>query len=129
MIKTLSELGMRGKFFKLVLLYLGNPISTHRQLISFLMTRNWKFPLTLAIRQGCLLSPLISTALKILIMLLDKKRKQKVNMEKEEIKLLFVDDMIVYEENLKESIKKKTVGVIITRLGYKVNIQKIFFLF
>ena len=31
-------------------------------------------------------------------------------------KAVFVDDMIVYEENLKESIKKKIAGVIITRL-------------
>lgn len=38
--------------------------------------------------------------------------------------------MIVYEENLKESIKKKKncwSGIINKVAGYKVNIQKIFF--
>ena len=74
MMKTLSKLGMKGKFLKLIIPYM------HTQTANIILNgeKLESFPVTSEIRQGCLLSPLISTALEILIMLLNKKRKQKV---------------------------------------------------
>ena len=70
------------------------------------------FLLRSGIRQGCSNSPLpFSIVLEVLANTVrqdqKKKKKKGVQIKKEEIKLLlFADDMILYTENPKESIKK-----------------------
>lgn len=68
------------------------------------------FSLRLWTRQGCPLSPLLRNI--ILDVLEDAIRQEKeikgIQTGREDIKLsLFIDDMIVYVENTKESAKKK----------------------
>ena len=67
------------------------------------------FPLRSGIRQGCPLSPLLfNIVLEVLATSNQRrKRKKRIQIGKEEVKLsLFADDMILYIENLKDSIRK-----------------------
>ena len=60
------------------------------------------FPLRLGTRQGCPLSPYWKCQL-----YQSEKKRKGIQMSKEEVKLsLFADDMILYIENLKDSIRK-----------------------
>ena len=66
------------------------------------------FLLRSGIKQGCSHSPsLFSIVLEVLANTIRQDQKNGVQIKKEEIKLLLVaDDMILYTENPKESIKK-----------------------
>ena len=60
-------------------------------------------------RQGCSLSPLLfNTVLEVLaIAIREEKEIKGIQIRKEEVKFsLFADDMILYTENPKESIRK-----------------------
>lgn len=58
-------------------------------------------------RQGNVLSPLLSFVLEVLASTFMQEKKV-IHIGKEEIKLpVFTDDMNIYVEDLKESIKKK----------------------
>ena len=64
-----------------------------------------KFPLRNGTRQGCPLSPLLFTI--VLEVLATAIREEKEIKGKEEVKLsLFADDVILYIENPKDSIRK-----------------------
>ena len=57
----------------------------------------------------------------------EEKEKRGIQIGKEEVKLsLFADDMILYIENPKETIRKllELISEFIKFVGYKVNTQK-----
>ena len=67
------------------------------------------FPLRSGTRQGCPLSPLLlNKALEVLATAIrEEKKKKGIQIGKEKVKLsLFADDMILYIENPKDSIRK-----------------------
>ena len=66
------------------------------------------FPLRSGTRQGCPLSPLlVNIVLKVLAMAIREEKEIKgIQIEKEELKLsLFADDMLLYIEKPKETIR------------------------
>ena len=86
-------------------------------------------PVKLRTRQECPLSPLLfNVVLEILAMAIREEKEIKgIHIGKEEVKLwLFADDMILYIENPKETIRKllELISEFIKFVGYKVNTQK-----
>ena len=96
----------------------------------FLNGENLKaFPRRSGIRQGCLLSPLLfNILLEVLAIAIRKKKEIKgIQTGKEEVKLsLFADDMILYIENPKDSIRKllELISEFHKVAEYKINTQK-----
>ena len=87
------------------------------------------FPLRSGTRQGCPLSPLLfNIFLEVLATAIREEKEIKgIQIRKEEVKLsLFVDDMILYIENPKDSIRKllELISEFSKLGGYKINIQK-----
>ena len=84
------------------------------------------FPLRSGTRQGCPLSPLLFNI--VLEVLATAIREEKgIQIGKEEVKLLiFADDMILYTENPKDSIRKllEQISEFGKAAGYKINTQK-----
>ena len=97
-----------------------------------IILKNWKlkdFPLRLETRQECPLSPLLfNIVLEILATAIRQEKEIKgIQMRKKEVKLsLFANDVIIYRENAKDSIKKKKLLERINEFskvtGYKINI-------
>ena len=84
------------------------------------------FPLRSGTRQGCPLLPLLfNIALEILTTANREEKEIKgVQIRKEEVKLsLFADDMILYIENPKDSIRKllELISEFSKVAGYKIN--------
>ena len=80
------------------------------------------FPLRLGTRQGCPLSPYWKSQL-----YQSEKKRKGIQMSKEEVKLsLFADDMILYIENPKDSIRKllELINEFRKVAEYKINKQK-----
>ena len=80
-------------------------------------------------RQGCPFSSLLfNIVLEVLAMAIREEKEIKgIQIRKEEVKLsLFADDMIVYTENPKETIRKilELISEFSKVVGYKVNTQK-----
>ena len=89
------------------------------------------FSLRSGTRQGCSLSPLLfNTGLEVLATAIrDEKEIKGIQIGKEELKLsLFADDMLLYIENPKDSIRKllHLISEISKVAGYKINTQKSF---
>ena len=87
------------------------------------------FPLTSGTRQGCPLLPFVfNIVLEVLPMAIREEKEIKgIQIGKEEVKLsLFVDDMILYIENPKDTIRKslELIGEFSKGTGYKINTQK-----
>ena len=87
------------------------------------------FPLKSGIRQGCPLSPLLfNIILEVLATAIKEEKDTKgIQIGKKEVKLsLFADDMILYIENPKETIRKllELINEYSKVSGYKVNTQK-----
>ena len=87
------------------------------------------FPLRSGIRQGCPLSSLLfNIVLKVLATAIREEKEIKgIQIGKEEVKLsLFADDMILYVENPKYSIRKllELISEFTKVVGYKINTQK-----
>ena len=87
------------------------------------------FPLPSETRQGCSLSPLLfNTVLEVLATAIrDEKEIKGIQIGKEELKLsLFADDMLLYIENPKDSIRKllELISEFSKVPGYKINTQK-----
>ena len=87
------------------------------------------FPLRSGTRQGCPLSPLLfNIVLEVLATgIREEKEIKEIQMGKEEVKLsLFADDMILYIENPKDSIRKllELISEFSKVSGYKMNTQK-----
>ena len=90
----------------------------------------WKaFPLRSGTRQGCPLSPLLfNIVLEVLATAIREGKEIKgIQIGKEEVKFpLFSDDMILYIENPKDSIRKllELISEFGKVAGYKINTQK-----
>ena len=87
------------------------------------------FPLRSGTRQGCPLSPLLfNIVLEVLATTIREEKEIKgTQIRKEEIKLLlFADDMILYTEHPKDSIRKllELISEFSKVAGYKINTQK-----
>ena len=95
------------------------------------MVKNGKYtPLRSGMRQGCpLLPPLFNIVLEVLaIAIREEKEIKGIQIRSEEVKLsLFADDMILYIENPKDSIRKllELISEVSKVVGYKVNTQKL----
>ena len=87
------------------------------------------FTLRSGTRQGCPLSPLLfNIILKVLATAIrEEKEIKRIQIGKEEIKLsLFADDIILYIENPKDSIRKllELINEFSNVAEYKINTQK-----
>ena len=96
------------------------------------MAENLKaFPLRSETRQGCPLSPLLfNLVLEVLATSIREEKEIKgIQIGKEVVKLsLFADDMILYIENPKDSIRKllELISEFSKVVGYKINTNKSF---
>ena len=125
MIKTLQKMGTEGTYLNTVKAIYDKPTAN--------ITLNGKklkaFPLRSGTRQGCPLSPLLfNTVLEVLaIAIREEKEIKGIQIGKEEVMLsLFADDMILYKENPKDSIRKllELISEFSEVAGYKINTQK-----
>ena len=87
------------------------------------------FPLRSGTRQRCPFSPLLFIiVLEILVIAIREEKEIKgIQIGKEEVKLsLFADDMILYTENPKDTIRKllELISESSKVTGYKINTQK-----
>ena len=105
MIKTLQKMSIEGIYLKIVKAIYDKPttniILSGEKLKAFLLRSGT--------RQGCPLSPLLfNIVLEVLPTAIREEKEIKgIQIGKEEVKLsLFADDMILYIENLKDSIRK-----------------------
>ena len=84
------------------------------------------YPLRSGTRQGCPLSPLLfNIVLEVLATAIREEKEIKgIHIGKEEVKFsLFEEDMILYTENPKDSIRKllELISEFIKVAGYKIN--------
>ena len=102
--KTLQIMGIEGTYLNLV------KAIYDKLTANILNDEKLKaFPLRSGTRQGCPLSPLLlNIVLEVLATAIREEKEIKgIQIRKEEVKLsLFADDMILYTENPKDSIRK-----------------------
>ena len=124
MIKMLQKRDMEGTYLNIVKTIYDKPTAN----IIFSGEKLKAFLLRSGTRQWCPLSPvLFNIVLEVLATTIREEKKIKVTQIGNEVKLsLFADDMILYIENLKETIRKLLELIIefskITE--YKVSTQK-----
>ena len=125
MIKTLQKMSIEGTYLNIVKAMYDKPTAN-----IILNGETLKaFPLRLGTRQGCPLSPLMfNISLEVLATAIRKEKEIKgIQIRKEEVKItLLADDVILYIENPKDSIRK-LLGLIseFSKVaGYKINTQK-----
>ena len=124
-IKTLQNMNIEGTYLNIVKAIYDKPTAS----IILSGEKLKAFPLRSRTRQGCPLSPLLfSIILEVLATAIREEKEIKgIQIGKEEVKLsLFADDMILYIENPKDSIRK-LLGLIseFSKVaGYKINTQK-----
>ena len=126
MIKTLQKnSSIKGTYLNIVKAVYDKPtaniILSGEKLKAFLLRSGT--------RQGCPLSPLLfSIVLEVLaVAIREEKEIKEIQIRKEEIKLsLFADDMILYIENPKDSVKNplELISGFSKVAGYKVDTQK-----
>ena len=118
-------MGIGGIYLTIVKAMNNNPITN----IILNVEELKAFPLRSGTRQGCPLSPLLfNIVLEVLATAIREEKEIKgIQIGKEEVKLsLFADDMILYIENLKDSIRKllELISEFSKVAGYKSNTQK-----
>ena len=99
MIKTLTEVGREEIYFNIIKIY-------DKPRASVIRKETESLPLKSITRQGCPLSLLLfNTVLEVLSTAIRKTKEVKgIQIRREEVKLsLYVDDMILYRENPKDS--------------------------
>ena len=125
MLKTLQKMDMEGTY-----LNMGKAIYDKPTPNIILNGEKLKaFPLRSGTRQGCPLLPLLfNIVLEVLATAIrEEKEKKGIQVGKEDVKLsLFPDDMILYIENPKYSIRKllELTSEFSKVSGYKINTQK-----
>ena len=105
MIKTLQKMGTGGTYLNIVKAIYDKPTAN----IILNGEKLKAFPLRSGTGQGCPLSPLLfNRVLEVLATAIREEKEIKgIQIGKEEVKLsLFADDMILYIENPKDSIRK-----------------------
>ena len=125
MIKTLQRMGIEGTHVNIVKAIYDKPTA------NFILNdeKLKAFSLTSGTRQGCPLSPLLfNIILEVLATAIrEEKEINGIQIGKEEVKLsLFADEMILYIENHKDSIRKllKLISEFSKVAGFKINTQK-----
>ena len=104
MIKTLQKMGIEETYLNIVKAISDNPIAN----IILNDEKLKAFPLRSGTRQGCPVLPLLfNIALKVLATTIREEKEIKGIQIRKEVKLsLFADDMILYIEHPKDSIRK-----------------------
>ena len=104
MIKTLQKMGLEGAYLNIVKVIYNNPTTN----IILNGEKLKTFPLRSGTRQGCPLSPLLfNIVLEFLAKAIREEKEIKGIQIRKELKLsLFADDIILYIENPKDTIKK-----------------------
>ena len=125
MIKTLQKMGIEGTYLNIVNAIYDKPTAN----IILNCEKLKAFPLRSGIRRRCPLSPLLfNIVLEVLATAIrEEKEIQIIHMGKEDVKLsLFADDMILYIENPKDSIRKllKLISEFSKVAGHKINTQE-----
>ena len=125
MIKTRKKMGIEGAYLNIVKAIYDKPTAN----IILNGEKLKAFPLRSGTRQECPLLPLLfNIVLEVLATAIREENEIKgIQIGKEEVKLsLFADDMILYIENPKDSIKKllELVSEFSKVAGYKINTQK-----
>ena len=119
--KTLSKMGIEGTYLNIVKAIYGKPTAN-----IILNGKKLKaFPLTSGTRQVCPLSPLIfNIVLEVLDTAIREEREMKGIQTGKEVKLsLFADDITLYIENPKNSIRKllELISEFSKVAGYTIN--------
>ena len=122
-IKTLQKMGIERTYLNIVKVIYDKPIA------NILNGEKLKaFPLRSGTRQECPLSPLLfNIVLEVLATAIREEKEIKGIQIGEEVKhSLFADDMILYIENPKDSIRKllELISEFSKVAGYKINTQK-----
>ena len=124
MIKMLQKMGIEGTYLNIVKAIYEKPTSN----IILNGEKLKAFPLRSGVRQGCPLSPLLfNIVLEVLATAIREEKEIKGIQIRKEVKLsLFADDVILYIENPKETIRKllELISEFSKVMGYKVNTQK-----
>ena len=125
MIKTLQKIGIEGTYLNIVKAIYDKPTAN----IILNGEKLKAFPLRSGTRQGCPLSPLLfNIVLEVLATAIREEKEIKgIQMEKEEANLsLFADNMTLYIENPKDTIRKllQLISEFSKVAGYKINMQK-----
>ena len=116
-------MGIEGTYLNIVKAYM---ISLQQTLFS--MVKNWKHSPKSGTRQGCTLSPvLFNIILEVLaIAIREEKEIKGIQIGKGKVMLsMSADDMIVYIENPKDSIRKlpELISEFSKVAGYKISTQ------
>ena len=104
MIKTLQQMGIEGTYLNIIKAIYAKPTTN----IILNGEKLKAFPLRSGTRQGCPISPLLfNIVLEVLATAIKEEKEIKgIQMGKEVNLSLFADDMILYIENPKDSIRK-----------------------
>ena len=126
MIKVLQKMGIEGTYLNIVKAIYEKPTAN----IILNGEKLKAFPLRSGTRQECPLSSLLfNIVLEVLPMEIREEKEIKGIQNKKEVKVsLFANDMILYIENPKETIRKllELISKFSKVTGYKVNTQKSF---
>ena len=124
MIKTLQTIGIEGAYLNIIKSIYDKPTAN----IILNGEKLKAFPLRSGARQVCPLSPLLfNIVLEVLATAIREEKEIKGIQIGKEVKLsLFADDMILYIENPKDSIRKllELISEFSKVEGYKINTQK-----
>ena len=123
-IKTFQKAGIEGTYLNIIKAIYDKPTEN----IIFNGEKLKAFPLKSGTRQGCPLSTLLfNIVLEVLATAIREEKEIKRIQTGSEVKLsLFADDMILYIENPKDSIRKllELINEYSTVVGYKINTEK-----
>ena len=126
MTKTLQKAGIEGTYLNTIKAIYNKPTAN-----IILNSENLKaLPLKSGTRQGCPLSPLLTTTIVLEVLataITAEKEIKGIQIGKEEVKLsLFAGDMILYIENPKDSTRKllELINEYSKVAGYKINTEK-----
>ena len=123
MIKTLQKMGIEGTYLNIVKAIYDKPTAN----IILNGEKLKVFPLRSGTRLGCPLSQLLfNIVLEVLATAVREEKEIKGIQIRKEVKLsLFADDMILYIENPKDSIRKllKLISEFSKVAGYTINTQ------
>ena len=123
MMKTLQKMGTEGNYLNIVKVIYDKPtanIILNGEKLKALFIRS-------GTRQGCPLSPLFNIVLEVLATAIREEKGIKGIQTGKEVKIsLFADDMILYTENHKDTIRKllELINEFSKVAGYKISTQK-----
>ena len=123
MTKQVNFMGIEGNYLNMVKAIYDKPTAK----IILNGEKLKAFPLRSVTRQGCPLLPLLLNMFLETLATVIREEKKGIQIRKEEVKLsLFADDIILYIENPKHSIRKllELISKVSRVAGYKISTQK-----